>query len=335
MADVIIIVGTKRGNERIPAADIKQMTGRAGRKHGGEECVAYIISDEDSSDVFASMEGDAGYEVTSSLWMVDKVAFHLLPEMCAGRVKSVEDISTWYNRSLAVAQGNRVSMDSVIRYLVESEAITNELTPTFLGETAASLYFNPIDLKAWWRNFDEIFSSNLEQDDAAIAWALGNVTTARVTGDFGNQREVLTLCRNAIPPGLTVSQGCMIKTTLWWSALGVVPSGKMKNQMLGLKNDIDRVCQALIRIDKEAAHWGMEAFFKELVWRVKRGIPYPLVELCRLDGVTKGMAQFLDAQGIHNRDELKRSINSLTGELGPDEISILKGVAYGIPRKSS
>ncbi len=35
MADKVIVVGAKRGNERVPSSEIMQMIGRAGRRHDG------------------------------------------------------------------------------------------------------------------------------------------------------------------------------------------------------------------------------------------------------------------------------------------------------------
>lgn len=308
--------------------------GRAGRKHGGEACVAYILSDEDDTDVLASLENDEGYKVISSFGIPEKVSFHLLPEICSGRTNSLVDAERWYSRSLAFMQGNRVNIETVIKHLVESDAITYNFEPTFLGKISASLYFHPVDVKAWWNNFGEIFEMGLEKDDSAIAWALGNIPMTKIQGDFGANRDVMTSCRNSIPSSLCVSKGCITTITLWWAALGIISSGKMKNQMLGLKNDISRVVQALILIDREEAHWNKESFFKELVWRIKRGIPRSLVELCRMDGMTKGMAVFLESQGIHNKEELRRNLHNLTSEIGENEINILKDVAYGIHGKS-
>lgn len=332
MADVVIIVGTKSGNERLPAAVIKQMAGRAGRKHGGDECIAYVITDEDSTDVLARLEQDDGYKVESSFVDADKVAFHILPEICAGRIKSLADAEDWYSRSLAFTQGNLCKMEMVIRNLIESEAITDSFEPTFIGETSAELYFHPLDVKAWLCNFEELFGSGFENDDSAVSWALGNVPMSKVNGDFGKHREVFDLYKNSLPSVFIINPGCIIKMVLWWSSLGVIPAGSMKNQMLGLKSDIDRVCRVLLRIDREA-NWGKAAFFKELVWRVKRGIPQNLLELCRIEGVTKGMAQYLDSQGVHTLEELRSGINNLT-DIGADEIHILKGVAHGISRAS-
>ena len=45
MADRVIVVGARRGGHRVPAAEIRQMVGRAGRKHHEEVCHADIVLD--------------------------------------------------------------------------------------------------------------------------------------------------------------------------------------------------------------------------------------------------------------------------------------------------
>ena len=39
MADRVIVAGMRRGRSLVPVSEIKQMVGRAGRKHGGSATV--------------------------------------------------------------------------------------------------------------------------------------------------------------------------------------------------------------------------------------------------------------------------------------------------------
>ena len=58
MADVVIVVGARRGREPVPVAEIRQMAGRAGRRHGGLACEAHVLVDaEDVSRMEDGLEG--------------------------------------------------------------------------------------------------------------------------------------------------------------------------------------------------------------------------------------------------------------------------------------
>ena len=72
MADVVIVVGTKRGNEYVSPIEVKQMVGRAGRKHGGETATAHVIVEDDrAAEVKASLEQGTNMEVKSSFGTTD------------------------------------------------------------------------------------------------------------------------------------------------------------------------------------------------------------------------------------------------------------------------
>ena len=110
MADVVIVVGTKRGKESVPVLEIKQMVGRAGRKHGGEAALANVIVEEDRiEDIRAGLEKGQNMDVRSSFGETDGLLFHLMPEIVSGKVEDVITAIRWFKRSLAASQGRKVN----------------------------------------------------------------------------------------------------------------------------------------------------------------------------------------------------------------------------------
>jgi len=334
MADVVVVVGTRRGHEGVSAAEIRQMVGRAGRRHGGATCEAYVIlDDEDLDDIRDGMNDPAGYEVKSSLESCDNLVFHLLAEVCGGSVSDEQEAESWYSRSFGAFQGLKPNFKRAMAKLMEYGAVEENplgYMPTKMGTIASELYFHPADVKAWKDNFDEVFNMGLEREDSAIAWALGSVPVMAAPGDFGKHRFVLSLCKEAIPAGLEVKPGMLTKITLWWSALGGPSVGRMRNQMLGLRDDFGRIYRALLRMDKEVAMWGKEVFFKELESRVRKGIPVHLKELCKLPGITKGRADYLYELGVRDRNGIRDIIDSIDGEVDEPFLNDLRGIANGV-----
>jgi hypothetical protein len=194
---------------------------------------------------------------------------------------------------------------------------------------ASTLYFNAADVLAWKNNFSMVFEMGLETDDFAIAWALGNVPVTRSAGDFGKHWEVVGECKGNIPPGLEVMQGSTTTIVLWWSAIGGPSVGKMRNQMLHLRDDFGRLHRALIALD-EVYGWEKEDFFNELKNRVYRGIPSFLAELCKIQGITKSRADYLYNAGVRDRGDIAEMVDNLEGEIDDKFMEVLKAVANGV-----
>ena len=334
MADRVIVVGVRRGRERVPISEVMQMVGRAGRKHDGKACRADIIVEEDDiEDVEQEMKSGSSLTVNSSLNSVEELAFHMLPEICNGVVKDVAGAERWYSKSFGAFQGKTPKFDNVFAELLEAEAIKETQTgfmPTELGMISSRLYFNPADVRAWRENFGTIFKMGLEREDLAIAWALGGVPCTRVSGDFGKHWHVVGECKGNMPLGLDMVDGTSITVTLWWSAIGGPSVGKMRSQMLGLRDNFGRIYQALVGIDQNIAHWGMREFFDELLVRVHKGIPEVLAELCKLPGITKSRAAYLNDMGIRCEEDIKDNIVSFGDDIDEDFTQALRNIANGV-----
>ena len=339
MADRVIVVGATRGRKRVPVAEIKQMVGRAGRRHSEEACRATIVvSEEHVADVESEMASSESFVVSSTLGDAETLAFHVLPEIVSGDVIDVKSAEKWYSRSLAKFQGLESDFDSAFKLLEAFGSIEREkqlVRPTRAGSIASKLYLHPADLRAWQDNFTIIFDLGIEDNDLAIAWAMGTVPIMRMRGDFGSHWPVVEKCKGNMPLGLQMEPGTVITVTLWWYVLGGPSVGKMRNQAMMLYRDAGRVCRALAWIDMDVAKWDMQEFFEELETRCMKRIPSELMGLCKLPKITKGRARFLHDMGIIDADDIRRSIDDLEGEIDDNFYKALKDIADGTCTENS
>lgn len=116
--------------------------------------------------------------------------------------------------------------------------------------------------------------------------------------------------------------------------MGGPPTGKMRNQMLELRDDIGRIKRALVRIDKEEAQWDKVDFFDDVELMVRRGITFSLVELCKLPGITKGRADFLYNAGAKDADGIREIMGNIEDEVDEPFAAALKEIINGVSRKS-
>lgn len=340
MAESVIVVGTKRGNQHVSLAEISQMCGRAGRRHGGLDCFAHIIVEEDrEEEIRQGMESSSGFNVMSSFSDADSLSFHVMPEIASGRIVNQQDLKEWIGRSLyGHLGGNSELCHDVVSDLLKCEAIViapgGNIVATKIGEIAAYLYFHPGDVKSWKDNFTRVFDLAVENETAAIAWALGTRTHSKCRGDFDDRRFIIDEYRSALPVGLDIERGTIIQTVLWWCSMGGPPAGKLRNQMLELRDDIGRIVRALDRLDREVTHWNRDSFFDDMKLMVSRGIRPELLDLCKIPGITKGRADYLYNKGVFSVEDIAEKISSFEDELDDQFLMTLRSLVNEFRSKS-
>jgi len=326
MADRVVIVGLRRGGVLIPASELKQMMGRAGRSHDDQGVVELIVEDKDEG-VAAEMLEDGGLTVKSSLSNVDLLAMSLIPEIHRGAITNPKQAEDWCARSFCPEP----PLAGAFELLREVEAITvknDRLEATVIGSCAARFYFHPADVFAWHRNFTNLFDMGLETDEVASAWALGNVPFDRIIGDLGEKRELASDCKSRLPIGLKIMSGSVINTIGWWYLMGGPSPGSIRLAFLERRKSFGRYRAALSMLNKHCG-WRMDDYFDELELRVRKGLPPHLVPLCKFEGMTKGRADYLynlgvkcgqDFVTIDNKldddidDEFKETIERIAGQ---------------------
>ena len=315
MADRVVIVGLRRGGQLIPASELRQMMGRAGRNHENMGVVEVIVDDKDE-DVILDMLDEGSTTVTSSLADPDMLAMSLIPEIHKGKVSDKDSARDWCDRSFCPEP----PLNKALTLLKEVEAIRIEngrLEATVIGACAAKFYFHPADVFAWHHNFSRIFELGLEDDEVAPAWALGNVPFDRVIGDLRDRRHIATDCKNRLPFGLTIMDGSVINVVSWWYLIGGPSPGSIRPACLERRKNFGRFHAALSMLNKYS-NWKMDDFFDELVLRVKKGLPPYLVPLCKFDGMTKGRADYLYSMGVQCGKDFASIGNKLDEDIDDD-----------------
>ena len=319
MADRIVIVGTRRGGSIVPAREIVQMAGRCARKPG-EHGIADVISDPSDVDlVTEAMIGGKGLEVASQLVNGDSIAFHLVVEIAAGRVRNNEDALRWWSRSFAAKTNKKHDMDGAWNMLVETGMITSttDSEATDLGRLSVDLYFHPSDIHAWKLNFSDIFERGLETNDAAVAWAASHTRCGR--NRFHTQdHEVLEMFSDQMRSLSLDNEGTVGWGLAWWAALGGYRAKGIGIVVGDLKKDVERYISAFKRLD-QICGWGKESFFDSLRVRIKKGIPQELTNLCSISGISKGAAFELSELGVTSSDDISEKWDIIS-EYGSEQL---------------
>jgi len=328
MAQRVVITGVRRASHRISAGELHQMMGRAGREHGGASCLVDVVVEEQDEDVFDELETVDGMVVKSCLTRsMSMLCFHVLPEICAGRVRDVGSAEQWFSRAFGCRDGDRPDVEAVFMELDRFGAVEwdgNLIIPTSVGRIASTYYYHPADVSMWCANFDRLFVEDLTRDDRAVAWALGSVSHNTVSGDVSDKEWMLDAFLDELPAGLRLVEGSVVTSMLWWSALGGPPAGKLRYQMKALRDDAGRVCRALTELDRCVGEWGMTGFFMMLRQRLEKGIPSHLFPLWAIRGMTKAGAMALYEMGVRKVEDLDEMLPMLEDGGDPRLIGVVK-----------
>ncbi len=317
MADRVIIVGVRRAKAVLPASELRQMTGRAGRKHDGSTAHVDVIVDPEDVELPEQLLAGGSAVVKSTMSDPDLLAGALIPEVFRGIVTDRQTARGWCARSLFSAMGGKPPVDGAIELLLEVEAM-EEKGDRFLmkpvGECSAKFYFHPADVYSWKQNFDTLFELGLEGDDVAPAWAIGNVPFGRVVGDLGTRRELSSMCKSKLPLGLSVMDGSLINVVVWWSVMGGPGVGPLRPAVLERRHDFGRFQSALKWLFRDRNE---SSYFNELHERVSFGVTANLVGICQKAHIGKGKATALYNMGVRATDDpdtVTRRANELSDE---------------------
>lgn len=303
MADRVIVTGVRRGGSLVPVSEIRQMIGRAGREHdkSGE---AHIVVDCKDECFTNTMFEEGVNTVESSLSNPDVLAGAMLPEICADHISCYDDAVEWCSQSFC----SNPPVDKAIEVLKKVDAIKQHgvvIMATETGMCAHRFYFHPADVYAWRENFSMIFELGLENEELAPAWALGNVPYERITGDLRDRTEIFTECKDRLPIGLEVMDGCLTNVIAWWYLTGgPSPGASLRPACKERRSDFGRVLNTLKCLDSNCMGWDKGDFFNELDIMVKKGIGRELIPLCRA-GFSKNKAAYLYEMGARDIDDLE------------------------------
>ena len=309
-ADVGVIVGARRGPDRVEAYDLKQMAGRIGRYGLSENGVVhFLLNERDVEDVEKEMTEIPPIESC----LTRNLAFHICSLVVREEHKDTEQIIRWFKRSLGELQGNLTSagVEMVVKEMIGSGILRDDpiegLSGSSVARASAMMYFDPFEIISLMQNL-----KGKPKTATPIAKALANVPSLRyeVSLPEGDKLE------------MEYSAQTMLATALRTWLNGGEPGYAYKNLLRMYVWDFERLIGAL----KIAGPGSLRTYYDVLFLMVKNGINWDATELVKLRGVGRTRAMRLSKYGIKNKKQLldDKNMQLVKRVLGPKLYNSLK-----------
>jgi len=303
LSDHVIIYSVRRNREFVGTGELAQEIGRIGRRQDGGTYQADIILSDEDYPVEQELMSGKGVPVTSCMDEVKNFCFFISPRLSS--LDTSEKMINEYKKTLAYSQGKRISVEDVNRYLLENNAVTeNEgrLVPTYINSLAVKHYLSVSDISCLINNFISIDDANGWEDDAAIAWGLGNLDVTKVmiySPSFdGLHNEYLQVLPCLYPVKDTQSHLC----AAWWGLLGNGEASGFGHIKTWLRTELWGKLKDILETSigyKAREHLSL------LDKRIMRSIPRQLIPFFKDDSMTKAKASLLFNLGYHDCEDAK------------------------------
>lgn len=323
-ARVVVVAGTKRGITPVHPYDIRQEVGRAGRYGIDPKGDAYVfLPSTDFAPELVRLKDLP--PVVSQMGHEASLHFHLIAEIAEGYHNTAEELMAWYQRSFA-AQQRPLPVDelnAILERFLENGLITSEVGPecslykaTGLGKIASWLYYAPMDVAGWARNFAHLhrtrWQTTIRDKDLCVAWALANVPghyspyipkpVASDVGDF--QNDVSRTLQKQM--GNHAVMGQAFRLAMRYPDSDVPPG--WGPEVRAVRLDAERMMQAINLIDSYWGRWGLSEYWRVLGLRLKHGVAAEAVDFVEhLSGVGPERALRLLKAGYTSLEELVRA----------------------------
>jgi len=326
MADRVIIFDVCRGPIELNAREIKQMSGRAGRKHGESEFsdVHIVLPMKRLNRWKEKMADQKSYEVNSQLSDPHSIAFHVVSRVVRKEIYDKDSFEKWYGKTFDYLQRCRrgLSLPTFEDMAVDLhktgtcfyEPKDKTIKPRPLGRVCANFYFSPYDVHDWFINFCRLHEYGLLENDNAVEWAIANIRSAvgweskdvkRAARDY---LDILKSMRLPWKNGVT---------NQLWAVHCVLGRRKPRCELpllYAVRADFPRVLQALrsiarccVRLFGDIGH-----VLDTVQSRLDYGISGELTPLVKLPGIGKGSARELkDHFDIKNEKQMLEKIEFL------------------------
>jgi len=325
----VVILGVHRGMGYVENYDIQQMIGRAGRPRYDPRGDAYILVPENHKQE-AIIRLQRKTKIVSQLLQSEgerykTLAFHVVSEIHHGGIRTKEGLHQWFAKSLAHHQDATFDdsvIDNMLDLLVRSKAITVEdgvYKTTSIGNIASMFYFSPFDVCDLKKNLKNLFEKKLENNDVAIAVALGNVDSQR----FGivNKAERLEMYKfqkkaEAVFGAGAITDAAMKAACGYHNLLTGNYTETFGSLQSSLRQDLERTMEVVNAIDTMSSKFNKKEYFSSLKSRLVYGVPENLVDLCQIPSIGRAKATKLESLGVKNIDEFcKVSVEQLASIL--------------------
>lgn len=299
MSDHVIIVGVKRAKEYVPSNELSQMCGRIGRVQNGLSYSADIILTEDDFCVEESLTKDEKHNALSNFNDIQKFSFYVIPKIINVDIYNKDGIKSFFDKSFSAFQGGQIDEQKVIDYLVKNDAIAwmgDSFCATDIGQIAYQYYMSVGDVKKIKENFKKVIANDRDSD-GAIAWALGNLETIKIHGDFVDHRHEMDNFLSDLPSDYFCEDGTVITSSLWWCMMGNgVPGKQMANNVRQLKKQFGRIRAVLKDLGYD------KVFCDELETRIRRNVSRELLPFFSDPNMTKTRAAGLKWMGYNDAE---------------------------------
>jgi len=319
----VIIAGVHRGMTEVESYDIFQEIGRSGRVGLDPKGDAYVLLPDNNFEHHherLSTPRDIESRLLDYVGNEDNphyktLAFHIVSEIFQGVIKTKEDLYSWYEKSLAKFQANDLHDDIVentIELLLKCKAVkveNDEYIVTPIGKVSSMFYYSPFDASDLSKNFNTVFGLDWENDDVAIAAALGNIDSIRAGFTTKAEKEFMgafdAKLRNRF--GTKFDNGSAAKGAYAYYLLlkGLNP-GPFAAMCRGIQSDFERTLSVLYTIDSMGAKWNKRDFLKKMSMRIRYGVSDALLPLCEINDVGKVRAEKLYAAGFRSIKDVKK-----------------------------
>lgn len=170
MIDKVILYDIKCGKKYISTLQARQILGRAGRTYNKfEQGQTYIFGKEEQSDKINQYYYGDDNIVKSNLVDIDKIAFHILPDISNNKVKSIDDIKYWYEHTLAFIQCNKIDYNNLYSYLISNKCINEKFQMMPIGNLSIKYYYSPNRINVLSEKMIYLNNNN-DFSDMALSW---------------------------------------------------------------------------------------------------------------------------------------------------------------------
>lgn len=309
-----IVLGIQRGLQYVENYEVEQMTGRAGRPQYDPKGDAYVLLPYNKmNEAIARLSEPTIIESVlvpkrqNNAYHSRTLAFHITNEIHQGDIGTIEDVTKWYERSLAYYQGIYLEpefikdmIDSMVRRGIIKEDDGN-LTITGIGRVASLFYHSPFDVADLLRNFNVLFQNKKQTNDLWIAMALAHIESARMGIVSNAERDQLDRFDYLITPQLSdafvgyreFSWPEKKLAYCYFLALQGSSNAVLTNTIQTLQRDAERIIEIVAALDSQVAKWKQQPHLRQIGKKLRYGCDWELLDLCAIPGIGKVKAQRL------------------------------------------
>ncbi len=310
-----IVLGIQRGLQYVENYEVEQMVGRAGRPQYDPKGDAYVLLPYSKmNDAIARLSEPTIIKSVlvpkqqSSAYHARTLAFHVTNEIHQGNISTIEDVTKWYERSLAHYQGIYLEpefikemIDSMVRKGIIKEDDDGNLKITGIGRVSSLFYHSPFDVADLLRNFNILFQNKKETNDLWIAMAFAHIESARMGIVSNAERDQLDRFDYLITPQL--SDAFVGYREFGWPekkmaycyylALRGNSNAVLSNTLQTVQQDAERIVEILVALDGQVAKWKRQPHLRQIAKKLQYGCDWELLDLCVIPGIGKVKAQKL------------------------------------------